>query len=263
MKVGILNPRFFSHRDIHDYQWLRLLVPLLLIPVGILLVYYGRAKINRLFREEKIGYHPEKKNKGDDAADSSEKSDFDYSNVLNTQDDDRPIVGKTDRYEWSQTPDEIEVFIPLSKYGDTIAANELDVLIQPKKLRVTLRREVLFDEEFSRAVNVDESCWMVDNNTVGEPHIWMNLTKSVPTVRSQHWSALFRGGPEVNVRHLGPPVRAVDPTDKDSLREALRSVSPPSPGSPSPNPNPTLILSFSLPAEEPRRLATLTPSRQP
>lgn len=227
MKVGILNPRFFAHRDIHDYQWLRILVPLLLIPIGILIVYYGRAKINRLFREEKIGYHPDKTKKNDDAAAASSGSeDFDYSNLMNTQDDDRPIVGKTDRYEWSQTPDEIEVFIPLDKYGDTIAANEVNVSLLPKKLRITLRREVLFEEEFSREVNVDDSCWMLDNNTVGEPHLWMNLTKAVPTVRNGHWSALFKGGPTVDVRRLGPPVHAVDPSDKDSLREALRSVSP-------------------------------------
>jgi hypothetical protein len=190
--------------------------------------------VNRLVREGEIGYQPSKTKKNDEHQNEGEEenerennNDFDYSNLLNTSTDDRPITGKTDRYEWSQSKEEIEVYIPLSKYGEKISSNELDVVLQPNKFIVILRREVIFNEEFSYAIKVDDSCWMIDNNTVGNPHIWMNLTKATPTVRNQHWKSLFKGGPEVDVGRLGPPVHAIDPSDpsaKDSFKSALKSV---------------------------------------
>lgn len=216
------------HDPAHD--WIRLVAPFVVVIALFFAYYYGRQYVNRLVRLGEVGYDKDKETstnkKTKSRVQADNEAEDEYQSLLNpNHNDDRPIVGKTDRYEWTQTNEEIEVYIPLSKYGDSISSREVNVTIGTYKFSVVVRREVIFTEEFSHAVKVDDSCWMIDNNTIGDPHIWLTLTKSQPTVRNQHWKSLFKGGPEINVGKLGPPVHAFDVNDKDSIRNAMKSVS--------------------------------------
>jgi hypothetical protein len=135
--------------------------------------------------------------------------DFDFSRKYKVGPDsltDHPIFGKTDRYEWSQTKKEIEVYIPLSRYGQNISAMDLDVHIRHRHMSIRLRGQLIFKEDFPHGVRESDACWVFDKSIDGFPHIWLNLTKQRPTTDCHHyWKSLFKNGPEIDVRNQLPP----------------------------------------------------------
>jgi hypothetical protein len=239
----------FGSSNINEYPLIRIAAPFIIVIIAFFAFYYGRVYINSLIRKGEIGYEGEKARK-EKRNTSNKELDDEYYKILQQsmqkggfkgdpqqepeeKDDNRPIVGKTDLYEWTQTNDEIEVYFPLSKYGESISSREIDVTISSKKLTIILRREVLLKEEFSFPIKVDDSCWMLDNNTIGDPHLYITLVKSSPSLsKSQFWKSLFVGGPEVKIPLKGkgrggngPEIHSLDPSDNDAMKEALESVS--------------------------------------
>ena len=134
------------------------------------------------------------------------------------------IMSKTDKYEWSQTSDEIEVYIPLIKFGENINIRQIQVILTSKKLKIQIGKEVLLEGEFSASVNEEDSLWTFDHNAKEDPHLYLTLYKLTPTQKNQHWKSLLVGDPEIDVFRYGPPVHALDPNSPEAIQEAIRKV---------------------------------------
>jgi hypothetical protein len=160
------------------------------------------------------------------SAEQHKVEEFDYSRITEPErhNDDVFLKGKSDKYEWTQSEDELEVTIPLIRFGDTVHSNEVHVEMTPRRLKVVIRREVFIDGEFYAPIRSDDSVWLLDNNTVGNPHIVLNLEKVTITTKNQHWKSLIKGDAEINVGRFGPPIEELDASDPDSVREAIRKV---------------------------------------
>jgi hypothetical protein len=243
----------FGSSNINEYPVIRVAAPFVIVIIAFFAFYYGRVYINSLIRKGEIGYEGEKARKEKKRSSNKDlddeyykivqqsmgkggfKSDSEQEQEQAERVDNRPIVGKTDTYEWTQTNDEIEVYFPLSKYGESISSREINVSISPKKLTIILRREVLLKEEFLFSVRVDDSCWMLDNNTIGDPHLYITLVKSSPSSsKAQLWKSLFVGSPEVKIpmndtkgrNNSGPTIHSLDPSaDNGMMKKTTESVS--------------------------------------
>lgn len=198
----------------------------IVIVIATIFVFYFSTKMNNEDTKDLLQSTMKEMNKkkGNSTEDHSEDDDIDYSNILNNNTADC-LMGKTEKYEWSQTTDEIEVYIPLSKYGDTVNIREVDVELTAKTLKVIVRREVLIEGEFTASINEEDSIWTLDNNTKGDPHLYLMIYKITPTVKNQHWKSLLKGDKEINVNKYGPPVLGLDPNDPNAMKEAIRKVS--------------------------------------
>lgn len=211
-----------------DYPYLRMAAPFIILIVLFFVIYYARVNINADIRKEQQEKEAAAARKKKDVSTPDDDDDFDYSKILDpSTDENKPIHGKTEQYEWTQTTEEVEAYIPLAKFsvdGKPLTPNEFKVTLTRTNFTLKIRNEIYMNKDFTQHVSVDDSYWTYDTNKKSDPHLWLNLVKVHTTERNQHWKSLFKGDPEVNVQKLGPPVKGIDPSNPESIRAALDSL---------------------------------------
>jgi hypothetical protein len=135
--------------------------------------------------------------------------------------------GKTDKYEWNQTDEEVDVEIPLTKFDPTPTVREINVSFKGSALKVTVRREVYIEGEFFEKVKVDDCCWTLERTT-DSVTLQLSLVKSVSADGKTHryWPCVLKGDPMVNIpRGSLPSVETLDPSDPAAIKQAMKAVS--------------------------------------
>jgi hypothetical protein len=155
-----------------------------------------------------------------------EPDDFDYAKFMEQikgegnggagSNEDSSIEGQTDKYEWHQSEDEIEMKLSLQSYGEGITAREVDVSLSPKHLKVTIRRQVIIDDDFCDSIRSDDSCWFLDT---ASQEITIHIEKATPTAKKDFWSYILKND------RKGPDVHHLDANDPDSVAAAIKKVS--------------------------------------
>ncbi len=151
--------------------------------------------------------------------DGGNDDEFDYSKLMGGGDSSGMqtfVDGTTEKYEWNQSEDEIEMRLPLGNYGEGITANEVDVVITSRRLKVVVRRKVVLDDEFYDTVRGDDCCWFLDK---ASQEITINLEKSVVTPKANFWTCVLKGD-----NKAGPSIHHLDANDPDSVAAAIKKV---------------------------------------
>ncbi|PHJ15249.1 hypothetical protein CSUI_010940 [Cystoisospora suis] len=109
--------------------------------------------------------------------------------------------GECGCYRWSQTFTDLTVQINLdrSKYQ---SKKDLSVVITPKKVKVTLAGEVLFQGEWHEAVNAAESFWQVEDGAF--------VLLSIEKGRENWWSAVLKGEQKIDTTKIESVKRVED-----------------------------------------------------
>jgi hypothetical protein len=150
-----------------------------------------------------------------------------------------PCGGSTDTYDWSQTDEEVDVYV---KVPPETRAKDVECTITSKKLKVVAQGEVIVDVrcaatvagvyrstaclpqgELYNQVQADDSTWQIDGKG-DKTRVWITLFKKVKTEKKHHWRAVIKGDPEIDTEHLGPPVRTIDASDPNSMRDAAHML---------------------------------------
>lgn len=203
------------------------------VTTTILCLVLGGLVLWSIFSIYKVQTKPAElsaKNRGafeDDSDDDDEfEADDTAQHIFDTSADNAILYGKTDHYDWQQNETEVEMFVNLKSFGDRnmLKAKDIEVTLKNTSLKIKVKGVVLVDGDFFAKVLADECNWQLDKNSDGEQIIWLNLYKTVPTVRNQHWKCILKGDEQIKVAHLGPPVHGVDPSDPNAVKKAIQQV---------------------------------------
>lgn len=158
--------------------------------------------------------------------DFDEKGDEGMPNLLDTRNDPDILYGSTDKYDWTQTESEVEVFVKLDKFSNfaSLRAKDIRANITSTGLSVAVNGETLLKGDFPAKVLADDCTWQLEEPRNSDKRIWITLYKAVPTMRNQHWKSVLKGDPEIDVGRLGPPVHGVDTSDKNAMKKAAQQV---------------------------------------
>ena len=142
---------------------------------------------------------------------SSGNADEEYKSLMEKYEQNKPY-GKTDRYEWTQTDNEAEVYIPCNA---DLVARMVKVEMKTYSLEVKLNNVVIIKGDFPHSIKPDDSCWVIDASNDGRKHIWITLFKASPGI----WRHILN-----NDANSLPPVHAINPDDPSSIKKALQKV---------------------------------------
>jgi HSP20 family molecular chaperone IbpA len=91
--------------------------------------------------------------------------------------------GETERYQWSQTAQEVDVYVNLP---EGTRKNQVSCTITANKLVVTLDKQPIVEGNFPASVKPDECNWQLES-AEGKHKMWINLFKAKRTDRGTHW----------------------------------------------------------------------------
>lgn len=70
--------------------------------------------------------------------------------------------GVTDKYRWTQTLEEVTIYVNLP---DNVTTKQLDVKLMPSKLRVAVKgQDPIIDGEWHKKIKVDDSIWTLESD---------------------------------------------------------------------------------------------------
>lgn len=106
--------------------------------------------------------------------------------------------GKTDKYEWEQTLNEVTVNIDIP---DGIKSKMLIVDMTPSKLKVGIKGQpLMIDGEFSKPIKADDSLWCIE--TVKTKRILqLSLTKKEG---QNWWDSVIKGDAKIDTQKVEP-----------------------------------------------------------
>ena len=124
--------------------------------------------------------------------DSSEKKEEDNSPA--------PVGngGTTERYTWTQTLDELHVYIPVSP---TLKSKEVSVKLSLQHLFVKIQDKVFIDQDFLEKINVDDSLWTLETSH-DEKFIHISVQKW--SGQMHWWESVLVGDPKINTQKINP-----------------------------------------------------------
>jgi hypothetical protein len=153
----------------------------------------------------------------------SEQNQFvpeNFQDILNNKRDDDILGGKTDKYDWHQNDQEVEVYL---KVVGNVGAKQVNCKILKDNVKVLVNGVVALEGDFYAPVIPEECNWQMDGD--GENRkIWITLHKEAPTTRNQHWKYVIEGDEAIDTSRLGPPVHRINTDSKEDIREAMRKV---------------------------------------
>lgn len=162
--------------------------------------------------------------------DEQGKLNKELSDAYNPAEDDdknanaRGTGGSTEKYDWDQTMEEVDVVIPLDKFDPIPSTRELDISIKQNHLRVTIRRELYIDGDFYEKIRSEDSYWTLERE-VDRSVISLSLIKLRPAEsKSQLWACVLKGDPQIMIPFDGPTVETLDPTDSAAVKRAVSAV---------------------------------------
>ena len=106
--------------------------------------------------------------------------------------------GQTDIYRWTQTLDEVTVYIAIP---DGVTAKQLDVKILPKKLQVGVKGQPkIIDGELHKKVKVDDCLWTLETDS-SKRTLQITFTK----FEGQNWwNCVIEGDTEIDTQKVEP-----------------------------------------------------------
>lgn len=142
---------------------------------------------------------------------ATSQADEEYKSLMEKHEKNKSY-GKTDRYEWTQTENEAEVYIPCNA---DLTARMVKVQMKTYSLEVKLNNVVIMKGDFPHSIKPDDSCWVIDSSNDGRKHIWITLFKGSPGI----WRHILNE--DANTL---PPVHAINPDDPESFKKALQKM---------------------------------------
>eukprot|EP00898_Chlorokybus_atmophyticus_P001566 jgi/Chlat1/240/Chrsp1S03048 len=110
--------------------------------------------------------------------------------------------GKTDRYQWGQTEEEVIVEIPCAA---GTRSKDVDCKIASEQFRISLSGsdKPVLQGELYRRVLPEDSTWEIETRGT-ERIITVTLQKAQRTSASTHWRCVVKGEPEIDKGKFGP-----------------------------------------------------------
>lgn len=106
--------------------------------------------------------------------------------------------GVTANYRWSQTLEEVTVYVPLP---DNVTSKQLDVKILSNKLRVGVKGQTpMIDGEWSKKIKPDDSIWTLESDG-GKRILQMTLQKADGM---SWWDCVIQGDPQIDTQKIEP-----------------------------------------------------------
>jgi hypothetical protein len=91
--------------------------------------------------------------------------------------------GETERYQWSQTAQEVDVYLNLP---EGTRKNQISCTITATKLVVMLDKHPIVEGNFPASVKPEECNWQLESSE-GKQKLWISLFKAKRTERGGHW----------------------------------------------------------------------------
>jgi hypothetical protein len=139
------------------------------------------------------------------------------------------LHSSTDKYNWSQSMKEIELFIPLPDEA-AVPKNAVQVIFKTGTLSVHLAGKVYISGATFASVVPDECNWQIDTNisSTGKEDekltsrvLSLTLLKKIPTPRSMFWPCLLQSDTGAKTE---TPIVAIDANDPSAMRAAIDKV---------------------------------------
>ena len=145
---------------------------------------------------------------------------FDPATLFGPGQDPDGFGGKTDRYTWTQTDEEVEVYVPVD--AET-TKKQVACQFRSGSLRLSVGDQVLIDGNTCKTIDPEECTWQLERGS-DETKVWITLVKKEPTSKNQHWQCVVLGDAEIDPLKFGPRVMTVDANNPDSIAAAVRSA---------------------------------------
>ena len=190
------------------------------VAVGIIYYYYFFVASSG----GKDGDEGIQNSESDPSEQSLSESDLYKHLVENPPNDDDLSSGTGNRYTWTQSESELEIFLDPGSV-DEITKKDVLVVFNPERLRVRIKGEIVIDDALYAAIDPDECNWQLDRDASSKTRLWITLFKATPTAKKNFWKHILEQDRKIALSKQGPPVHRVDANDKNSIRDAMRAVS--------------------------------------
>lgn len=106
--------------------------------------------------------------------------------------------GRTDSYSWTQTLQDVTVYIPIA---DNIKAKFLDIQFKPEKLFVSVKgaAKAIIDGSFYNRVKVEDCTWTIDDEDGRQ--IVLEISKEN---KMEWWKSVIKGDAEIDTSKVVP-----------------------------------------------------------
>jgi len=166
-------------------------------------------------------FFKKKDEEGTDDDDGVEE--FDYNRMMDKKRDEDILYGKTDKYEWQQGPNEVELFFPLEDL-DKVKRKDIKVDITSTKLVLSIADKVELQGDLYAEVIPGECNWQIEEGVKGGRRtLWITLYKKLPTTRSLHWRCVLQGDEQVDTKKQGPAVISLDTSNPEEMRKTVQT----------------------------------------
>eukprot|EP00825_Cyclidium_porcatum_P048134 TRINITY_DN7979_c0_g1_i1.p1 TRINITY_DN7979_c0_g1~~TRINITY_DN7979_c0_g1_i1.p1 ORF type:complete len:335 (+),score=111.34 TRINITY_DN7979_c0_g1_i1:227-1231(+) len=110
--------------------------------------------------------------------------------------------GKTEKYIWTQTLDELQVYIPIEK---NITKKDLFIDIQPKSLVLKINQKEFMKGEWFEQIVAEDSCWTLEDSFIQDykgKYIHLEIMK---WKNQWHWwECVLKGDTKINTQKIQP-----------------------------------------------------------
>lgn len=155
-------------------------------------------------KKERLAKGEEEKEESSEAKtdEEKEKSDKQQPNSGNG--------GETDKYRWTQTLEELTVYV---KLPDSITSKQLDVQIKSKHLKVGVKgQQPLIDGELHKKIKADDSLWTLESDGASR-----TLQLSLQKVDNMSWwSCVIEGDTKIDTQKVEPENSKLSDLDGDT-----------------------------------------------
>lgn len=103
------------------------------------------------------------------------------------------VSRKNDKYSFTQTDEEMEIYIPLVMSTENKVPSKQDVKVALKSasLRVSILGEKYIEGVLTNEIDMEGSSWQILEDK-GQKAIWLSLLKKERTEAKNYWPSLFR-----------------------------------------------------------------------
>ncbi|CAD8131856.1 unnamed protein product [Paramecium pentaurelia] len=158
---------------------------------------------------EQLPKEPEKKEgEGEGEAKDGEKKD----------DNEKPPIGnggRTERYIWTQTLEEVQVYIPIPS---TVTSKQLTVKIESSSLLVGLKGQPpIVNGQLFEKIQSDESTWLLTDGEIQDykgKYIHISITKY--SGQMNWWACVIKGDLQINTQKISPEPSQLSDLDGDT-----------------------------------------------
>lgn len=115
---------------------------------------------------------------------------------------------KTDTYVWTQTLQEVDVKVPVP---EGTRSRDLIVDLKANHLKIVLKKDnvVLVDDDFERAIRVDDCSWTINDSKLIE----LSLSKQN---QMEWWSRLTKSETQINTKKITPEASKLEDLDVET-----------------------------------------------